>query len=216
LKSKLILITVLALGSLAHAQGFASHLSIGVGVQGIFPAGTFTRSTAINFGNANTQSTSNSAGAIGGVRYDFGRHSALDVAVTVNRDTEYFFSGSNGSGFISSIQTNNAEIIGSYIFRLPSNAHVKPYTMLGGGAVRFSPNGVETATGVPQTETKAAFAYGFGTDFTMSEHLSLRLQYRGLVRSEPDFKLLNDPNNPFGTGLKTHVVEPSIQIVYHF
>ena len=209
MKSKLMLITVLALGAMAHAQGFVSKLSFGLGGQGIFPGATFTRSTAENFGAADTQSTSNSIGAVGGVRYDFGHHSAVDLAVTVNRDTEYTFIGASGvGGFIESVQTNNAEIIGSYVFRLPSNPHVKPYAMLGGGVVRFSPTGVGSVAGIPQVDTKPTFAYGFGTDFRLSDHFYLRLQYRGLVRSEPDFKLASNPLTPFGSGLKTHVAEP--------
>jgi opacity protein-like surface antigen len=211
LKSKLILITVLALGCMAHAQGFASNLSVSVGLQGVFPGSTFTKSQAVVFGLPSTQSTTNSVGALGSVRYDFGRHSAVDIAVTVNRNSELFFNGETTS--FTRVQTNNAEIVGSYIFRLPSNAHVKPYFLLGGGVVRFSPNSAFTTAGIPQTDTKPVFAYGFGTDFKMSDHVYLRLQYRGLVRSEPDFKLASEP---FGTGLKTHVAEPSIQVVYHF
>ena len=213
MKSRLILITVLALGSLAHAQGFVSKLSLGVGLQGVFPGSTF-KNNEVTFASS-TQSATNSVGAIGDLRIDFGHHSALDLAVTVDRDSERFFtSGSFGTGgFLTRVQTNNAEIIGSYIFRLPSNEHVKPYFLLGGGAVRFSPNRAFTTAGVPQTDMKPAFAYGFGTDFPFGDHLALRLQYRGLVRSEPDFKLAAEP---FGTGLKTHVAEPSIQIVYHF
>jgi hypothetical protein len=38
------------------------------------------------------------------------------------------------------------------------------------------------------------------------------MQYRGLLRSAPDFKI----PSIFGTGLKSHVVEPSIQLLYHF
>jgi len=112
------------------------------------------------------------------------------------------------------VQTNNAEIIGSYIFRLPSAEHVKPYALLGGGVVRFSPNGDSTVLGgLPDVDMKPAFAYGFGADFPMGDHLALRLQYRGLVRSSPDFKL---SAVPFGTGLKTHVAEPTVEIVWHF
>jgi opacity protein-like surface antigen len=219
LKSKLILITVLALGTLAHAQGFVSKLSFGLGFQGVFPAATFTKSAAVNnSGVPDTQSTTNSVGATANLRYDFGRHSALEIGVTVNRNSELFFQGENTA--FSRIQTNNAEIIADYIFRLPSNAHVKPYALFGGGMVRFSPNGVQTAGGVPQAQFKPAFAYGFGTDFPFNDHWALRLQYRGLVRSEPDFGLMTAANaalsQSFGTGLKTHVGEPSIQIVYHF
>ena len=213
MKSKLILVTVLALGSLAHAQGFVSKLSLGIGLQGIFPGSTF-KNNEVTFASS-TQSATNAVGATGDLRIDFGHHSALEIAVTVDRDSERFFNnpsfGSGGS--LTRVQTNNAEIIGSYIFRLPSNEHLKPYFLLGGGMVRFSPNSAFTTAGVPQTDSKPAFAYGLGSDFKMSEHVFLRLQYRGLIRSEPDFKLASEP---FGTGLKTHVAEPSIQVVYHF
>src|SRR6266536_4928853 len=58
LKAKLILITALALSAMAHAQGFASHVSIGIGLQGIFPAATF-KNDEVNHTNS-TQSTTNS------------------------------------------------------------------------------------------------------------------------------------------------------------
>ena len=212
MKAKLILIALLALGSVAHAQGFGSHISIGVGLEGIFPGSTFEKDAA-NFVLPNTQSTTNSVGAVGDFRFDFGRHSALDVAVTVNRNSELFFNASTTA--LTRVQTNNAEIIGSFIFRLPANDFVKPYALVGGGVVRFSPNSAFTTGLVPETDTKAAFAYGFGADFPFSEHVALRLQYRGLVRSSPDFKL-TAAGELFGTGLKTHVAEPSVQLVYHF
>lgn len=217
MKLKLILVTVLAFGSMAHAQGFTSNISVGLGFQGIFPAATFTRAvTDANFTAGGTQSTTNSAGIVADARYDFGRHSAFGLALTVNRNTEVFYNN-DGQG-IARVKTNNGELIGTYIFRLPVNERVKPYAMFGGGMVRFSPvSGGFTATGTPQADMKPAFAYGFGTDMKVSDHLALRLQYRGLFRSEPDFKLTStDPSATFGTGLRTHVAEPSIQIVYHF
>ena len=113
---------------------------------------------------------------------------------------------------LSRVQTNNAELIGSYVFRLPSIERVKPYALFGGGLIRFSPNNNFTTGLTPSTETKPAFAYGFGTDFKVSEHWALRLQYRGLIRGEPDFKL----SSSFGTGQKSNVSEPSIAIIYHF
>jgi opacity protein-like surface antigen len=214
LKFKLILITVLAFCSLAHAQSVVSNLSIGVGFEGIFPAATFNKA-AVNSGTLpNTQDTTGSVGAVADARYDFGRHSALGVAVTVNRNSELFF---NGEGqFSTRVQTNNAEVIGTYIFRLPSNEKVKPYAMFGGGMVRFAPNNNFTTGGSPQTETKPAFAYGFGTDLNFNPRWAIRLQYRGLLRADPDFKLAGNSNSPFGTALRSHVPEPSIQLVYHF
>jgi opacity protein-like surface antigen len=214
LKLKLILIAILAFGSMAHAQGFVSHLSVGAGFEGIFPASTFTKSLAETNDYPNTQATTTSVGAVADVRYDFGHHSAFDIALTVNRSTELFYYSESGN--VSRIQSNNGEMIGSYIFRLPAKERVKPYFLLGGGLVRFSPNNNSYNTGIPSTDTKIAFAYGFGSDFKISDHWGLRLQYRGLLRTDPDFKLLNNVNNAFGTGVKAHVPEPSIQIVYHF
>ncbi len=214
MKLKLILIAVLAFGSLAHAQGIASHLSIGVGFEGILPATTVTKALLETNSQPNVQTTTQSAGIVADGRYDFGRHSAFDVAVTINRNTELFYYGYAFN--TGRIQTNNGEIIGSYIVLLPSKERVKPYFLVGGGVVHFSPNNNFQNTGTPGAQSKMAFAYGFGTDLKLTDRWAVRLQYRGLVRGEPDFNLLTNPNNPFGTGLKTHVPEPSIQIVYHF
>jgi opacity protein-like surface antigen len=108
-------------------------------------------------------------------------------------------------------------MIGSYIFRMPANEHVKPFAMFGGGMVRFSPNNDNNAAGIPSAVTKPGFVYGFGSDFKFSDHWGFRLQYRGLVRTSPDYKLSSsDPTNTFGTGLKSNIAEPSIQLVYHF
>jgi len=217
LKLKLILVTVLAFGSMACAQGFTSNLSIGLGFEGIFPASTFTKAiTEANFYAGGTQTATNSVGAVADARYDFGRHSALGAAVTVNRNSEIFYNNL-GQG-VSRIKSNNFEMIGTYIFRLPSNEHVKPYAMFGGGMVRFSPVSNQVLnTATPQADMKPAFAYGFGTDLKVSDHWSVRLQYRGLFRTEPDFKLTSsDASVNFGTGLRGHVAEPSIQAVYHF
>ena len=211
MKLKLILITVLALGSLAHAQGFVSNLSIGAGFQGIFPSATSSKGSSNLSGFPNTQSTTNSVGIVADARYDFGRHSALDASVTVNRNTEVFFNGETQN--TDRVQTNNLEIIGSYVFRLPSNDRIKPYALFGGGIVRFMPNNDYSTGLTPSTDMKAAFAYGVGSDVKVNDHIAIRLQYRGLLHSEPDFKL---SSAPFGTGLRTHVPEPSIMVVYHF
>jgi opacity protein-like surface antigen len=211
LKLKLILATVLAFGSMAHAQGFLSNLSLGAGFQGVFPSTSFTKSIVESNQPGNTQATTNSVGYMGDARYDFGRHSAIDLSVTFNRNSELFFNGDTTA--FTRVQTNNLEVIGSYIIRLPSNEHVKPYFLIGGGVVHFSPNNNFTTEGTPASGMKPAFAYGFGTDLKVSDNWAVRLQYRGLLRADPTFGLASEP---FGTSLKTHVVEPSIAVIYHF
>jgi opacity protein-like surface antigen len=212
LKLKLTLIAILfAFASMAYAQGPLSNLSIGVGLQGVFPAATFDK-TSSNEGSPypTVQSSSKSVGYTVDGRYNFGRHSALDLSVTWNRNTEYY---GNSEGNVYHVQTNNGEGIVSYIARLPSTERLKPFALVGGGLVRFSPNDdYSVNAGSPQTTTKAAFAYGFGSDVRISDSWGIRMQYRGLLRSAPDFKI----PSIFGTGLKSHVVEPSIQLLYHF
>jgi opacity protein-like surface antigen len=216
LKRTLILVSILALGGLAQAQGFLSHLSVAAGGEGIIPASTSTRDT--NGLNVTTQTTKKSLGGIGSARLEFGSHSAFDFSVTANRSSE------SNSKIVSGVpalpdyvKSNNLEFIGSYIFRLPSTEKFKPYFLIGGGMVHFNPiqNGYSLSE-VPKAQTKAAFAYGFGADMNFNDSWGMRLQYRGLVRGEPDFGLLNSTVSPFGTGVKTHVIEPSIQVVYHF
>jgi len=208
-----LIIVVMALASMAHAQGIISNLSIGAGFEGLFPAATSTAGKTSTSFYPTSQRTNNSVGAIGDLRYDFGKHSAVGFAFTINRDTEYYFAT---SGYTSQVQSNNGELIGTYIFRLPSNEKVKPFAMFGGGLVRFAPNNnLQNNVGnTPSAVNKAAFAYGFGTDLKVSDHWGIRLQYRGLVRQSPDYKLSS--SDAFGTELKAHVAEPSIQLVYHF
>jgi opacity protein-like surface antigen len=216
LKFKLtLIIVVLALASMAQAQGALSNLSIGAGFEGIFPAATYNKAPYISGSYPTTQSTTNSVGILApDVRYDFGKHSAVGVALTINRNTEYF---SNQYGTTYHVQTNNGELIGTYIFRLPATEKFKPYAMVGGGMVRFAPNNDSNTGNQPSPSNKPAFAYGFGGDFKMSDHWGIRVQYRGLVRTSPDFKLSSsDVQNTFGTLKKTHVPEPAIEVFYHF
>jgi opacity protein-like surface antigen len=210
-----VLFIVLAFAITAHAQGFLSNLSIGVGGEGVFPSSTFLKSgfSSGNFNNPPAQTTSNSLGGIVDARYDFGHHSALGLAVSFNRATEYYV---DSEATFTHVKSNNVEIIGTYIFRLPSNERVKPYAMFGGGLVHFGPVTGYDTTGTPESQMKAAFAYGMGTDLRMTDRVSLRLQYRGLVRTDPDFKLYSSDPGGFGTQLRAHVPEPSIQLVYHF
>jgi opacity protein-like surface antigen len=223
LKRTLLFVLILAFAGMAFAQGPMSNLSISVGGEGIFPAATFNAKAAETSAGyiGLTQANTKSIGATGEARYDFGRHSAVGVSFTANRSSEIFENSDFQS--IARVQSNNFEILGNYIFRLPSNERIKPYAMFGGGVIRFSPVTGYTTGSTPQSSSKIGVDYGFGSDFPVTDHWSLRLQYRGLLRADPDFKLYVAPSgisggnsSGFGTSLKTHVVEPSIQIVYHF
>lgn len=215
MRRKLILITMLALASvLAHAQGFVSNLSVGFGVEGVFPASTINHSVSTYY--ATGERTSLSVGYVGDARYEFGRHSAIEASYTFNRSTANYYNLNTGAATF--VQSDNHEMLGNYVYRLPSTENFKPFFLVGGGLVRFQPDSMQYSTGdTPSAETKAAFSYGFGSDFRVSDHWGLRIQYRGLLRGEPTFKLTSTTGGTnFGTNLKSHVAEPSVQLVYHF
>ena len=85
----------------------------------------------------------------------------------------------------------------------------------GGGALVFNPNQtlideVQQSIGADR-QTRAAVLYGAGVDYSLVSHLSLRLQYRGLFYSPPDFKVAN-----FFTGGRGHMAEPAVGLVFSF
>jgi hypothetical protein len=79
-------------------------------------------------------------------------------------------------------------------------------------------------TNIPASQqTKPAFLYGGGLDYrvfsriplirrsSLTNHLALRLQYRGLLYKAPDFKVQN-----LFTGARGHTAEPTIGLVVKF
>ncbi len=104
-------------------------------------------------------------------------------------------------------------MIGTYLFRLPSNEHVKPYAIFGGGMVRFSPNSDYTTGITPRRIRSQPSPTDLEPTFRSIHTGPYACSIVACFAAILDFKLSSEP---FGTGLKTHVPEPSIQLVYHF
>jgi opacity protein-like surface antigen len=62
-----------------------------------------------------------------------------------------------------------------------------------------------------QRQTVGAFSYGAGADFPVVRHISLRLEYRGLVYNAPNFGLKSLDANTV-----THAAQPSAGLVFRF
>ena len=60
-------------------------------------------------------------------------------------------------------------------------------------------------------QARAAFVYGGGADFSLSKHIFMRAEYRGLVYNAPDFGL-----PALNTDKITHTAQPSAGIVFRF
>jgi opacity protein-like surface antigen len=112
-------------------------------------------------------------------------------------------------------QTSVTEFTGAYVLSPFHFENIEPFLLAGGGALRFYPsnqyiNGNPSPFGAAQ-QTSMAFLYGGGLDYRVWKRLGLRLQYRGLIYKEPNFHVTQ-----FVTGVKGHMAEPSIGIVFNF
>jgi len=111
--------------------------------------------------------------------------------------------------------SNVTEFSGQLSFRPVQYGNFSPFVFAGAGALVFNPNDTQ----VDETEAfigalrqyRPAFLYGGGVDYHVMWRFSLRLQYRGLLYSAPDFKV-----KPLFTGQKGHMAEGCAGIVFNF
>jgi opacity protein-like surface antigen len=113
------------------------------------------------------------------------------------------------------IPAHITEYTGSFVVTPFRHGKWEPFFLVGAGVLRFDPQSV-IINGTPTTvalfrQTKPTFSYGFGTDYRIRGPLGLRVQYRGLFYSPPDFKI-----GGLLTEGKGHLAEPSIGVVFKF
>jgi opacity protein-like surface antigen len=83
-----------------------------------------------------------------------------------------------------------------------------PCVLAGTGGLIFDPKDFAAAS----SQARAAFAYGGGADFKLSQHVFVRAEYRGLVYSSPTYDL----TGLAGANRITHRAEPSLGFGYRF
>jgi opacity protein-like surface antigen len=191
---------LLAFASAAMAQ---ERMWSEVSVQG---TGSFTKDSV---GNGITQHTTDTGGLLLGYRFHFNRWLAVDASYGYNRNTLQNFTD-NGPFHV---QSNVHQATGALVVTLPwRTSKLVPYTLAGAGALIFDPTG-NTGGFVPgaQKQTKATFVYGGGVDYDATSHVSLRLEYRGLVYQQPDFEL-----NSLHSDATAHTAQPSAGFVVRF
>lgn len=93
------------------------------------------------------------------------------------------------------------------MFRLPRR-HWSPFVLAGVGGLVFDPKSFAGAS----SQGKAAFVYGGGADFRLSQHIFVRAEYRGLVYDSPTFDL----SALSGLDRTTHRAEPSVGFGFRF
>ena len=189
--------TLLMLSMSALAQEERNQISI----QG---TGFFTKNTD---GNGVHNTTTESGGLLLGYRHHmFGRFSA-EANYGWSRNTQEF----NGAA-VGRVQSDIHQITGAAVVALPRISKFQPFVLGGGGALVFDPTGNSGGTYAGASrQTRGAFLYGGGADYSLTSRLSIRTEYRGYVYKTADFgvKSLN-------TDQWTHTAQPSAGIVLKF
>ena len=191
-------LAIFALTSAALTQEVRNEFSI----QG---TGFFTRDTNKN-GIARTNT--NSGGLLAGYRFRINRWVSAETNYGYSRNTQIFTGVTTGR-----VQADVHAATGDVVVNLPlAIGRFSPYALGGGGALTFRPT-TDAGVVVPgvDNQTQGAFLYGVGTDYSLSRHLALRAEYRGLVYKAPDFSLSRLNNDTW-----THTAQPSAGIVFRF
>ena len=176
-------------------------------------------------GNGTVLTPTNSGAVLVTGRYRFSEHSSVEINYSHTANSQIYFA----APLTYRIHSTTGEYSGAYVFSFHESDKVEPFVFAGAAALVFYPsydanyiNGVQIFIPASQ-QTKPAFLYGGGFDWrifsslplihrsSLSNHLALRLQYRGLVYKAPDYKIQN-----LFTGARGHMAEPSVGIVVKF
>src|ERR1700690_785430 len=152
-----------------------------ISVQG---TGFFTKDSD---GNGVSRTTTNTGGLEVGYRYNINRWFSAEANYGFDRNTQRYFSGAGENRVQADVHGVTADVA----VKLPLHiSKFSPYALAGGGGLIFHPtgNGGGFVPGA-DTQAKGAFLYGAGADYVLTNHFSLRAEYRGFIYKDPDFGL---------------------------
>ncbi len=218
--------TLCLLASAASAQNYQADFRQELSTQG---TGNFTSSTndlLSNITSANNSGSTRSGGFLIGYRYHLARWFAVEGDYAFTRNTQNFLDPINlpNGTLTSALKTNVHEITAAAVITGGPRHRVRPYGLLGGGAIMFRPTSAPVNTilnvandlGFGPSETKPAFLYGLGVDIGLNRFLALRAEYRGLVFSAPGFQIPGLSFLGLSTPGITHMAQPSVGLVWRF
>jgi hypothetical protein len=139
--------------------------------------GEFTSNVS---GNGITQDTSKSLGGQAAYRHSYHWWLGFERSYNYTRYSEYY------SGQPFPVQHNMHDFGGSYLVAGPSLLGFRPFALAGISALVFSPslNGGQNVS----WQARPGVNFGVGLNRALfTEHLGLRVQYRGVYYKAPDF-----------------------------
>lgn len=162
--------------------------------------GSFVKTTTEN---GIQQTATNSGGVLANYRFFFTQSSGVEVNYGYSLNTQSY---GLPSGFLG-VKSNQHEVSAAYVYRHAFHRFT-PFAEAGAGALVFDPSDAPGAS----TQSRAAFVYGGGADFKITNRIFLRAEYRGFVYNSPTFDL----SQALGADRVTHRAEPSIGFGYRF
>ena len=190
--------SILLGGSLAAMPAFSQEAGRSeVSVQAL---GSFVKTTT---DNGIQQSATNSGGVLANYRFFFTQSSGVEVNYGYSLNTQSY---GLASGLLG-VKSNQHEVSAAYVYR-HAFRRFTPFAEAGVGGLVFDPTGAPAAS----TQSRAAFVYGGGADFNITNRVFLRAEYRGFVYNTPTFDL----SEALGADRVTHRAEPSVGFGYRF
>jgi len=162
--------------------------------------GSFVKSTT---SNGIENKATNSGGVLANYRYFFDAHSGLEANYGYALNTQIYGITSGSLG----VKNYSHEVSAAYVFRMPLH-RVTPFALAGAGGLIFDPKDFVGAS----SQARAAFVYGGGADFILSQHILMRAEYRGFVYNSPTYGMAALA----GTDRVTHRAEPSVGFGYRW
>jgi hypothetical protein len=164
-------------------------------------------------GSGTFQRATDSAGLLVTYRKRLFRWISAEGAYGYSRDSQVYAQPSFQPFGMGRIQSNIHQATGGFVVELPFLASLRPYALVEGGALIFTPieNSFGTTAGVTR-DANGVFVYGGGVEHPLlTSHLLARLEYRGLVYHAPDFGV-----SQLNTNAVTHTAQPSVGIAFRF
>jgi opacity protein-like surface antigen len=162
--------------------------------------GSFVKSTT---DNGIENKATNSGGVLGTYRFLFNDHNGIEADYGYSLNTQNYGSTNGSLG----VKSYSHEVSAAYVFRMPFRKFT-PFVLAGAGGLIFDPKDFAGAS----SQSRAAFVYGGGADFNVSQHIFMRAEYRGFVYNSPTYDLAGLG----GADRITHRAEPSIGFGYRF
>jgi opacity protein-like surface antigen len=159
--------------------------------------GAFVKTTSQN---GIQQSATNGAGVLATYRFFFNDHNGVELNYGYSQNTQNYVG-------LGGVDSRSHEVSVAYVLRFPMKRWT-PFVLAGAGGLVFQPNKFSLA----DTQARAAGVYGGGADISLSRHVFVRAEYRGLIYNSPTFGLMALS----GADRITHRAEPSIGFGYRF